>query len=387
MDRFAIPFYRPPIVGGELDGLRQAVEARHLSADGEFTRRCQSWLDNRLGPCTALLTHSCTGALELATLLCDLRPNDEVIMPSFSFVSTASAVALRGARPVFVDIRPDTLNLDETRIAEAITERTRGILVTHYAGVACEMQSILEIARKNDLIVIEDAAHALLARYRGRALGTIGSLGALSFHSTKNIVSGEGGALLVGDPRLAARAAILRDKGTNRDAFLDGKVAAYQWVDLGSSFAPSELVASFLLPQLENADRLTDRRQKIWEIYHQAFAPLEMAEHIRRPAPPADCEHNAHIYYLVLPGRLERDAFIRHMAAAGIDCRSHYEALHLSPAGMRHGRTDGPLRVTERTVDGLVRLPLWADMLEEPARVIAAAEAYLRASAVHRHRS
>jgi dTDP-4-amino-4,6-dideoxygalactose transaminase len=382
-DRFVIPFSRPSITGRELHYLRQAVELGQLSGDGEFTRRCQSWLSHHFAPSTPLLTHSCTGALEIAALLCDLAAGDEVIMPAYTFASTATCVVARGARPVFVDIRSDTLNVDEGQIEAAITPRTKAIFVMHYGGIACNMRPIIDLAARHGVIIVEDAAHALLASYQDRPLGTLGALGAVSFHATKNVVSGEGGVILVNDRKLIARAEILRDKGTNRSAFSRGEVPAYEWVDHGSSYAPSELVAAFLLAQLEAAHHLTVRRRRIWLTYHEALGPYEVSGQLRRPTLPVDTEHNAHIYYVLLRDRRDRDAFIRHMAEAGIDCRTHYRPLHQSLAGQHFGRAAGPLPVTENTAERLLRLPLWADMKEEPQSVLAAARGYFEMTSRH----
>ena len=299
-----IDFNRPTPAGKELDYIREAIANAHTAGDGVFTRRCHAWLEARLQVSKALLTHSCTAALEMAALLFDLGPGDEVIMPSFTFVSTANAVALRGAVPVFIDIRPDTLNLDEQLIEQAITPRTKAIFVVHYAGVGCAMDRIMDIAERRGLLVAEDAAQGLLARYSGRPLGSIGHVAALSFHETKNVISGEGGALLVNDARFGHRAEIIREKGTNRTSFLKGEVDKYTWVDIGSSYLPSELTAAFLLAQLENADRLLIERRALWNRYHDGLAALESRGRFRRPIVPAACEHNAHIYYLLLPGPL-----------------------------------------------------------------------------------
>jgi dTDP-4-amino-4,6-dideoxygalactose transaminase len=354
-----IPFNKPHMTGKELWNIAQAHANGHLSGDGSFTKRCHSWLEALTGSGKALLTHSCTGALEMAAILADLRPGDEVIMPSYTFVSTANAFALRGAVPVFVDIRPDTLNLDERKIEDAITPRTRAIVPVHYAGVACEMDAIMEIAARRDLLVIEDAAQGVLASYRGRPLGSIGHLGAYSFHETKNIISGEGGALLVNWPDFAQRAEIIREKGTNRSQFFRGQVDKYTWVDLGSSFLPGEIIAAFLSAQMDEAEAITARRMAIWERYHDAFEPLERAGRLRRPVVPDGCAHNAHMYYLLLRDLDDRTAFIDRMKAAGIQCVFHYVPLHSAPQGRKIGRTAGDLGVTEDIADRLVRLPLW----------------------------
>jgi dTDP-4-amino-4,6-dideoxygalactose transaminase len=371
----AIPFNRPYMTGRELGYIADAHAKGHLSGDGAFTRRCHAWLEKTTGTKKALLTHSCTGALEMAALLLDLEPGDEVILPSFTFVSTANAIALRGAIPVFVDVRADTLNIDETLIEAAITPKTRAIFVVHYAGVGCEMDAILDIAKRHGLAVVEDAAQGILATYRGKPLGAIGELGALSFHETKNIISGEGGALLVNDASLKERAEIIREKGTNRAQFFRGQVDKYTWTDIGSSYLPSEILAAFLAAQIEEAERITHDRLAIWDRYHEAFASLEADGRLRRPIVPAHCTHNAHMYYLLLPDLDARTAFIASMKAAGIQCVFHYVPLHTAPAAKRYGRIAGPTRVTEDMSDRLVRLPLWLPDLDQ-ARVIAAATAF-----------
>lgn len=358
------PFNRPYLTGMELDYIRQAHANGHLSGDGEFTRRCNAWLEQTTQAHKAMLTHSCTAALEMAALLIDLRPGDEVIMPSFTFVSTANAFVLRGAVPVFVDIRPDTLNLDERLIEAAITPRTRAICVVHYAGVACEMDTINAIAARHDLVVIEDAAQALLSTYKERPLGSLGALAALSFHETKNIIAGEGGALLVSDPRYAERAEIIREKGTNRSQFFRGQVDKYTWVDIGSSYLPGEIIAGFLWAQMERAQRITAERLHIWERYHAAFATLEVQGRVRRPIIPAHCGHNAHMYYLLLPDLTARTRFIDAMKSEDIQPVFHYIPLHSAPAGRRYARTHGAMDVTNTTSERLVRLPLWSGGLD-----------------------
>ncbi len=364
-----IPFNRPFLVGSELEYIRQAHANGRLSGDGVFTKQCHQWLESHLGVGKALLTHSCTAALEMAAILLDLEPGDEVIMPSFTFVSTANAFVLRGAVPVFVDIRPDTLNIDENLIEAAITPRTRAICVVHYAGVACEMDTIMALARRHGLKVVEDAAQGIFSTYKGRALGSIGDLAALSFHETKNVISGEGGALLINDPALVERAEIIREKGTNRSRFFRGQVDKYTWVDIGSSYLPSELIAAFLAAQLEHGSEITARRLAIWERYHAWAAPLEAAGALRRPIVPADCNHNAHMYYLLLAGLKERTAFIEAMKAADIGTVFHYIPLHSSPAGQRFGRTAGELPHTDAISERLVRLPFWVGMEDQQDHV------------------
>lgn len=372
----SIPFNRPYMTGKELGYIAEAHANGHLSGDGPFTKRCHAWLEKTTGARKALLTHSCTAALEMAALLTDLNPGDEVIMPSFTFVSTANAFVLRGAVPVFVDIRPDTLNLDENLIEDAITPRTRAICVVHYAGVGCEMDAINAIADRHGLVVIEDAAQGILSEYKGRPLGTLGSLAALSFHETKNLISGEGGALLVNDERYAERAEIIREKGTNRSQFFRGQVDKYTWVDVGSSYLPGEIVAAFLAAQMEDAERITRERLKLWDRYHAAFADFEARDTLRRPIVPAHCRHNAHMYYLLLPTLEVRTRFIAAMKERGVHPVFHYIPLHSAPAGRRYARTSGVLDVTDRVSDCLVRLPLWLDGMDQQKVVEAAQSAF-----------
>jgi dTDP-4-amino-4,6-dideoxygalactose transaminase len=357
-----IPFNRPAVTGAELDYISQAIQSGHLSGDGPFTARCQSWLKECTGSLKPYLTHSCTAALEMAALLIDLAPGDEVIMPSFTFPSTANAVVLRGATPVFVDIRPDTLNIDERLIEAAVTSRTRAIFVVHYAGIACEMDDILTIARRHGLFVVEDAAQGYLATYKGRPLGAIASLGTLSFHESKNIVAGEGGALLVNDPALIDRAAVIREKGTNRTAFFDGKADKYTWLDVGSSYLPSELVAAHLWAQLQQADAITAERKRLWNLYHALLAPLESKGLLQRPLTPPDCEGNAHIYYIIARSHGEREMVRQSLASQNINAPFHYVPLHSAPAGRRLGRTAGELPVTDDRSARLLRLPMWCGL-------------------------
>lgn len=365
-----IPFNKPYMTGKELWYISQAHANGHLAGDGEFTRRCNAWLENRVGCNQALLTHSCTAALEMTAILADLQPGDEVIMPSYTFVSTANAFVLRGAIPVFVDIRPDTLNIDEARIEEAITDKTKAIVVVHYAGVACEMDAIMEIANRHKLLVIEDDAQGIGSSYKGRPLGSIGHLAAVSFHETKNIISGEGGALLVNSPRFSERAEMIREKGTNRSQFFRGQVDKYTWVDIGSSYLPSELVAAFLWAQMEEADAITRRRLDIWNTYHQWFASLEEQGKVRRPVIPSDCKCNAHMYYLLLPDLEQRTAFIKSLKEQRIGAVFHYIPLHDSPMGKKYGRTSGDLKNTQELSERLVRLPLWLGMEDDLVWVI-----------------
>jgi dTDP-4-amino-4,6-dideoxygalactose transaminase len=368
-----VPFNRPHVTGDELRFIAQAVENLQLSANGEFTRLCQSWLEERLGAARVFLTHSCTAALEMAALLAGIGPGDEVIMPSFTFVSTANAVVLRGGVPVFVDIRPDTLNLDETLIEAAITPRTRAICPVHYAGVAADLDVIGAIAGRHHLLLIEDAAQGLFASWRGRPLGTFGALGAVSFHETKNVTSGEGGALIVNDPALVERAETIWEKGTDRAQFRRGEVDRYVWQEAGSSFAPSEITAAFLWAQLRQGETITAQRLAQWSRYHAAFEALEQSGLVRRPEVPRECEHNGHLYRLLLASAKAREETLAELGRAGIHAVFHYVPLHDSPAGLRYGRASGNLRVTEDAAARLIRLPLHASLTEaEQARVIEA---------------
>lgn len=360
-----IPFNRPYMTGKELYYISEAKFGNMLAGDGPFTKRCHGWLEEQTGCARALLTHSCTAALEMSALLLDIQPGDEVIMPSYTFVSTANAFVLRGGVPVFVDIRDDTFNLDERLIEAAITPRTKAIVPVHYAGVACEMDAILAIARAHGLKVVEDAAQGVMASYRGRALGSIGDLGAYSFHETKNVISGEGGALLVNDRSMALRAEIIREKGTDRGRFFRGEVDKYTWQEVGSSFLPGELIAAFLWAQLEEAQAITAERLAIWTRYHEALATLEAKGLLRRPVVPACCTHNAHMYYVLLPPEIDRDAVINAMRGAEVYAVFHYVPLHSSPAGQRFGRMNGSLEITNRPAERLLRLPLWVGLSHE----------------------
>lgn len=367
-----IPFNWPHMTGKELYYIAEAHFNGSLAGDGPFTKRCHGWLEKRTGCDKALLTHSCTAALEMAALLLDVQPGDEIIMPSYTFVSTANAFVLRGGVPVFVDIREDTLNLNETLVEAAITRRTRAIVPVHYAGVACEMDSLMAIARRHNLYVIEDAAQGVMSSYKGQALGGIGDLGAYSFHETKNVISGEGGALLVNKPQLALRAEIIREKGTDRSRFFRGEVDKYTWQEVGSSFLPGELIAAFLWAQLEEADRITKDRLASWQRYHELLAPLEARGVVRRPIIPGDCEHNAHMYYVLLADDISRNDVLDQFRETGISSVFHYVPLHSSPAGQRHGRAHGNLEVTNRQSERLVRLPLWIGLSDEQQdRVVA----------------
>ena len=372
-----IPFNTPYMTGRELEYIAPAHAAGHLSGDGPFTKRCHARLEEMTRSKVALLTQSCTAALEMAAILAELEPGDEVIMPSFTFVSTANAFVLRGAVPVFVDIRADTLNIDESKIEAAITPRTKAICVVHYAGVACEMDAIMALATQYGLLVIEDAAQAISSTYKGRPLGGIGEFGALSFHETKNVISGEGGALLVNDEAYIARAEIIREKGTNRSKFFRGQVDKYTWVDIGSSYLPSEIIAAFLAAQLDEADQIYARRMAIWDRYHAWAEPLERQGILRRPIIPAHCTHNAHMYYLLLPSMEARSHFIAALKQRDIGAVFHYIPLHSAPAGLRYGRAHGSLAITDDISARLVRMPLWIGLESQFDEVVAAAEAAL----------
>ena len=353
------PFNKPHMSGKELDYVAQAHDNGILSGDGPFTKRCSVWLESQTRTKKALLTHSCTAALEMAAILAEIEPGDEIIMPSYTFVSTANAFVLRGGVPVFVDIRADTLNINETLIEAAITPRTKAIVAVHYAGVACEMDTIMAIAQRHNLLVIEDAAQGVMSSYKGKALGAIGHMGAYSFHETKNVISGEGGALLVNDAQFANRAEIIREKGTNRSLFFRGQVDKYTWVDIGSSYLPSEIIAAFLWAQLEDAKLITASRLAIWGKYHGALATLEAAGKLVRPTVPADCTHNAHMYYVLLESLEQRTEVIARLKAGGVNPVFHYVPLHSSPAGKKYGRCSGDLSLTESLANRLLRLPLW----------------------------
>ena len=373
-----IPFNSPSLAGNEIAYIHEAIANHHLSGDGPFTRKCHAWLEQSVGCAKALLTHSCTAALEMSAMLLDLGPGDEVIMPSFAFVSTANAVVLRGATPVFVDIRPDTLNIDETLIRAAITDKTRAIFIVHYAGVACAMDEIMAIADQYGLLVVEDAAQGISASYRGRPLGSIGHLGAFSFHETKNVISGEGGALLINDARFIDRAQILREKGTNRTAFFEGRVDKYRWVDFGSSYLPSEIIAAFLFAQLESIDSIQDARQRSWDAYHESFAAAEAACLLRRPIIPDMCQANGHIYYVLLNSAEARVKVLRSLKEQGIGAVFHYVPLHDAPAGRKFARTHGSMRITDDLSSRLVRMPLWAGI---PDDVVTAVTIAVKAAA------
>ncbi|PLQ01726.1 dTDP-4-amino-4,6-dideoxygalactose transaminase [Cupriavidus pauculus] len=360
-----ISFNRPYMTGRELHYISQAHARGHLAGDGPMTAQCHKWLEAKTGAHKALLTHSCTAALEMSALLLDLEPGDEVIMPSYTFVSTANAFVLRGAVPVFVDVRGDTFNLDEKQIEGAITSRTKAIAPVHYAGVGCEMDTIMAIARKHDLRVVEDAAQGVMASYKGRALGSIGHLGTYSFHETKNVISGEGGALIINDAAYVEQAEIIREKGTDRSRFYRGQVDKYTWRSCGSSFLPSELTAAFLWAQLEEAEQLTQRRMALWDRYNAMLAPLEAQGLLRRPVIPADCQHNAHMYQILVSENADRQRVLQELKAVGVGAVFHYVPLHSSPAGLELGRAHGDLRTTDDISSRLIRLPLWLGLSED----------------------
>jgi dTDP-4-amino-4,6-dideoxygalactose transaminase len=367
-----IPFNRPFAVGKEFEYIRQAIEKMELSGDGSFTHKCHALLEQILGIPKALLTTSCTHALEMAALLLDIKPGDEVIIPSFTFVSTVNAFVLRGAYPVFIDIRPDTLNLDETKLEQLIAPRTKAIVPVHYAGIGCEMEAILEIAARHGVAVVEDNAHGLLGKYKGQYLGTFGSLATQSFHETKNFTCGEGGALLINDPQYIERAEIIREKGTNRSRFYRGQVDKYTWVDIGSSYLPSGILAAFLYAQLEARQEIQDKRRQVWEYYYEHLQDWAEEHDIRLPIVPAHCEQAYHMFYLLMPSQEKRQALIDHLKKRNIFSVFHYLPLHLSQMGQRFGGKEGDCPVTEDASDRLLRLPFYNDLTEaDQARAIA----------------
>jgi dTDP-4-amino-4,6-dideoxygalactose transaminase len=368
-----IPFNRPFATGKEFDYIQQAINAMHLSGDGPFTQKCHALLEEILGTPKVLLTTSCTHALEMAALLLNIQPGDEVIVPSFTFVSTVNAFVLRGARPVFIDIRPDTLNLDETRLEQLITPRTKAIVPVHYAGVGCEMETILDIARHYDVAVVEDNAQGLLGQYKNQYLGTFGCMATLSFHETKNLSCGEGGALLINDPRYIEQAEIIREKGTNRSRFFRGQVDKYTWVNLGSSYLPSDILAAFLYAQLEARAEIQTRRRRIWEYYYQNLQGWAHSHNVRLPIVPAQCQQPYHLFYLLLPSLAQRQAFINHLKKHHIWSVFHYLPLHISEMGRQFGGKEGDCPVTEVVGDCLVRLPFYNELTEaDQARVVEA---------------
>ena len=368
--REIIPFNKPYLTGNELVYIEQAYKNGQLAGDGPFTKQCHQWLENRIDTKKAFLTHSCTAALEMSAILLNIKPGDEIIMPSYTFVSTANAFVSHGGVPVFVDIHEDTLNINESLIEEAITIHTKVIVPVHYAGVACEMDVIMDIARRHNLLVVEDAAQGILSSYKGRMLGSIGHLGCLSFHETKNIISGEGGALLINEEKFIDRAEIIREKGTDRSQFFRGEVGKYTWKDIGSSFLPGEITAAFLFAQFQESRNITDKRLLIWNRYNEAFIEFEGFMKIRLPVIPKNCKHNAHMYYLLLNSMADRDKFIEDIKIKGVNCIFHYIPLHLSDAGIKYGKSCENLDITEKYANRLVRLPLWVDLTEEKQRKI-----------------
>lgn len=372
-----IPFNIPPHVGTEEKYIAEAIAAHKLCGDGQFTKRCNEWIESRFGTKKALLTTSGSTALDMAALLCELKPGDEVILPSFTFSSTANSFVLAGAKLVFVDIRPDTMNIDETKIERAITDKTRVIVPVHYAGVACEMDTIMDIARRHGLMVVEDAAHGVMSTYKGRPLGTIGDFGCYSFHETKNYSMGEGGALLVNNAAFIEKAEILREKGTNRAKFFRGQVDKYTWVDFGDSYLPSELNAAYLWGQLEAAEEINENRLNSWREYDKALRPLADKGLIECPTVPEGCVHNAHMYWIKLRTLSERTAFIEYMKEHGVLTVFHYVPLHSAPAGIKFGRFDGEDIYTTADSDRLVRLPMYYGLTDEDRNtVIAAAKSF-----------
>jgi dTDP-4-amino-4,6-dideoxygalactose transaminase len=368
-----IPFNRPRLVGNEHAYIDQAMMHGKLSGNGEFARRCASFLEQRLSASRVLITPSCTAALEMAGILADLGPGDEVIVPSFTFVSTANAFALRGAVPVFVDSDPATLNIDPAAVAAAITPRTKAVVMVHYGGVACEVDRLVELVERHDLVLIEDAAHSLPAFWNSRPLGSIGHLSTFSFHETKNVHCGEGGALVINDPTLVERAEVVQEKGTDRSRFFRGEIDKYTWQDLGSSYLLSEVGAAFLWAQLERLDEITAGRCSTWERYHEAFAELEHAGVVRRPVVPPGCEHSGHLYYLLAQTPAARDLLIRQLEEDGVKSVFHYTPLHDSPAGRRLGRAEGDIEIASSISSRLLRLPLWSGMgADRVGRVIEA---------------
>ncbi len=354
-----IPFNKPFLTGSENQNISEAHLRGQLAGDGHFTSLCSRWLESYLGSEKVLLTHSCTGALEMAAILCDIKPGDEVIMPSYTFVSTANAFVLRGAVPVFVDISDETMNIDENQIIHAVSGKTKAIVVVHYSGVSCDMDKILDIAETHGLLVVEDAAQGIMASYKGKPLGSMGHFGCFSFHETKNIVSGEGGAISINDPQFVERAEVIREKGTNRSKFFRGEVDKYSWVDIGSSYLPGEIVSAFLWAQLQNADEITNQRKQIWETYDSQLNLGNGNYMPQRQQIPSYAEHNAHMYYLIMPSQKERDEFINLMKQKGIHCVFHYVPLHLTSNTNLNFKKTGMLPNTEEMASRLVRLPLW----------------------------
>ena len=376
-----IPFNKPALTGNELRYIKDAVDSGKISGDGGFTKKCQEFLEKKFNAGKVLLTTSGTGALEMSALLIDIQPGDEVIMPSYTFVSTANAFILRGAKPVFIDIREDTLNLEEKLIEEKITDRTRAIIPVHYAGVSCELDTIMDIARKRNFWIVEDAAQGITSRYKDKYLGTVGDLGAFSFHETKNVICGEGGALLVNNEDLRERAEIIWEKGTNRKKFFRGEVDKYTWIDIGSSYLMSDVLAAYLYAQLENLEKIQNKRKEIYNYYIQNLQELEREGKIRLPVVPEDCETNYHLFYILLPDREKRDSLLRRLRAAGIHAVFHYVPLHVSPMGERFGYRPGDLPLTESLSERLIRLPLFYDLsLDEAEFIIAMVKKHINRS-------
>lgn len=365
-----IPFNLPYLTGKEIEYIAQAQLNKQLSGDGTFTKHCHNWLEQHVDCSKALLTHSCTAALEMAALLLNIQKGDEVIMPSYTFVSTANAFVLQGGVPVFVDIRQDTLNINEQLIAAAITPKTRAIVPVHYAGVACEMDAIMDIAAHHELKVIEDAAQGLMSYYKGRALGGIGDFGTYSFHETKNIISGEGGALLINRPEFTVQAEIIREKGTDRSRFIRGEVDKYTWQDVGSSYLPSDMIAAFLWAQLEESEKITQRRLAVWEYYHERLKTLEDMGLLQRPVVPSSCQHNAHMYYVILSTEINRQLLLNELNNNNIKALTHYVPLHSSHAGLRYGRVHGDLTVTDSLASRIVRLPIWVGLSNQNQDIV-----------------
>lgn len=365
-----IPFNKPFVIDKEIDYIKEAIESGVIRGDGEFSAKCHNFLQEKLPAKKALLTHSCTAALEMAAILAGIEAGDEVIMPSYTFVSTANAFVLRGGVPVFVDIKPDTKNIDENLIEAAITSKTKAIVPVHYAGVACEMDKIMQIAKKHNLIVIEDAAQGVWSEYKGQKLGTIGDIGCFSFHETKNVISGEGGAVIINNDKFIQRAEIIREKGTNRSQFFRGEVDKYTWVDVGSSYLPSDIIAAFLYSQLENINKINSKRLQIWSEYHRFFEKYEKAGLVKRPFVPQNCTHNAHMYYILFENLQKRSEFISYLKENAINPVFHYIPLHSSPAGMKFGKTCGDMQTTNQISDTLVRMPLFYGLCDENMQTI-----------------
>lgn len=365
-----VDFNVPPCVGNEIEYVKQAIESHKICGDGQFTKKCHQWMEDRFNAQKVLLTTSGTTALDMAMLLCDLQPGDEVILPSYTFSSTATSAVLAGAKLEFVDVRPDTMNIDENKIEDAITDRTKVIIAMHYAGVACEMDTIMDIAKRHNLIVVEDAAQGVMSKYKGKYLGTIGTFGCYSFHETKNYSMGEGGALVINDPEYNERAEILREKGTNRAKFFRGQVDKYTWVDFGDSYLPSELNAAYLWAQLLNADEINDNRIATWNRYYQGLQTMAKEGKFEIPTVPEECEHNAHMFYLKCKDLKERSEFIKFMKEKELYCVFHYIPLHSAPAGEKFGRFDGEDEFTTKESERLVRLPMYYGLLEDQVDLV-----------------